>query len=395
MAKRGSMGRLCQALLIAASVVAISAGSAAHAQQSDDLDDLNQRILDNPEDVELNLLYAREAEEAGVLRLALVAYERILINDPSNEEARRGYERVRRALEPSYTIARAEIGARWDSNALGVAESQFPFLPITADQPEAMTYYGKLLVANEQEFFDRRWRSLLNITLEETPEIEELDYQYLGVQTGPIFYAAPHMAVLPSIGASIAWLGGDQYFTEINASLTVEGRVTGASYWGRARAGYREYDPDTTSFFSTVTEEGPYVEVHAGLTKPRVFFERDTLLVEPFVRWSDVEGSVFSFWLFEDLSPGRYLEYGADVNYNYQFTDHIQGSVGALVRERDFRDSSREDLYIAPQASITVQGMLPCSCDVRLQYRHRDNDTNDFLSEYEADQVSLALLTRF
>ncbi len=71
-------------------MIAVSSG-AAHAQQTDELEALNQQILDNPQDVDLNLRYARAAEDAGKLRLALVAYERILINDPGNEEARRGY----------------------------------------------------------------------------------------------------------------------------------------------------------------------------------------------------------------------------------------------------------------------------------------------------------------
>jgi hypothetical protein len=203
------------------------------------------------------------------------------------------------------------------------------------------------------------------------------------------------LAVLPAIGGGASWLDGDSYYSEINASLTIEGRMSGASYWARARGGFRDYNPDTNSFFTTVTENGPYAEIRGGLTKPRLFSERDTLLVAPFVRWSDVEGSLFSFWLFEDLSPGKYLEYGVDVNYAYRFTDHIQGSVGALVRERDFRQSSREDTYIAPQASLTFQGLLPCACDIKLQYRYRDNDTNDLQSDYSADQVSLSLLTRF
>lgn len=391
MARPGKIGRFCQTLLVAASVVAVSAG-AAHAQQADELEALNQQILDNPQDVNLNLRYARAAEDAGKLRLALVAYERILINDPSNQEARHGYERIRREIEPAYTVARVEVGARWDSNALNAAED--PFI-LSTDDREATTYYGRLMVANEHEFLGRRWRSSLNVDLEDNVDIDELDYGYVGVQTGPILYAGPHLAAIPSIGAGMSWLDGDEYYHEVNASLTVEGRLSGASYWWRARAGYRDYEPDTNFFFSTVTENGPYAEIQAGLTKPRVLFERDTLLVAPFVRWSDVDGSVFSFYLFDEVAPGKFLEYGADVNYNYQFTDHIQGSVGALLRERDFRDSSREDTYISPQASVTFQDVLPCDCDVRLQYRYRQNDTNDFSAEYEADQVSLALLARF
>ncbi|WP_395646371.1 outer membrane beta-barrel protein [Terricaulis sp.] len=391
MAARRTMRRVGQALLLAVSMIALSAG-VAYAQQAADLDSLNQQIIDNPQDVALNLSYARAAEAQGKPRLALVAYERILINDPSNEEARRGYERIRRQIEPGYTIARLEVGARWDSNALNASDDSFVLF---TDDREATTYYGKLLVANESEFMNRRWRSLLNIDIEQTPDLEDLDYDFVGVETGPIFYAAPHLAALPSIGGGAAWLGGDLYFTEVNLNLMLEGRVTGASYWARARAGFRDYDPNENSFFDTVTENGPYVELRAGVTKPHLFFERDTLLVSPFVRWSDIDGTVYSFSLFDELSPGKYFEYGADVNYNYQISDHVQASVGALYRERDFRDSIREDTYLSPQASVTVQSVFNCSCDVRLQYRYRDNDTNDFQSDYNADQVSLSLLTRF
>jgi len=83
------------------------------------------------------------------------------------------------------------------------------------------------------------------------------------------------------------------------------------------------------------------------------------------------------------------------VNYNYQLTDHLQASVGALVRARDFTGSSRNDKYFSPQASLTLQNALPCTCDLRLQYRYRENNSNELLSDYNADQVSLALTTRF
>ena len=131
------------------------------------------------------------------------------------------------------------------------------------------------------------------------------------------------------------------------------------------------------------------------MTKPRLFAERDTLTVEPFVRYSDVDGDVFDFYIFDEMAPGKFTEYGVDVNYNYQLTDHLQASVGALVRDRDFTGSSRDDTYLSPQVSVSLQRALPCDCDVRLQYRYRDNDSNEALSDYHADQVSLQLTTRF
>jgi hypothetical protein len=391
MASRGKLGRLCQALLIAVSVVALS-GAAAQAQPANDLEDLNRQILDNPQDLQLNLRYAEAAERAGMPRLALAAYERILINDPSNAQAREGYERIRRVLEPGYLVSRIEIGARWDSNALSVNEDTFS---LSGDQEEATTYYARFMAAHEGAFVGRRWRSIAAVDVEVTPDIEELDYSFIGLQTGPIFYVGPHTALLPAIGAGATWLDGDQYFNEINLGLTVEGRMAGASYWWRLRGGYRDYAADSNSFFDTVTEQGPYAELRAGLTKPRLFAARDTLLVAPFVRWSDIEGTIYNFWISDWFSPGKYVEYGADVSYNYQLTDHLKASVGVLVRERAFAESSRDDTYISPHASLALQGVLPCNCDVELRYRRRDNDSNDYSANYIADQVSLALLTRF
>lgn len=378
----GKTGALFRALLVAASVTALSVG-VAHAQQAGDLDALGQRILDNPQDVSLNLQYAAAAEAANKPRLALVAYERILINDPTNEEARRGYERVRRMIEPGYTIARVEVGARYDTNAANTNEEWF------GNVPDSTTFYGRLLIADERAWGDRRWRSVLNATLEDNDELDELNYGYLGVQTGPIYYVAPHIAAIPSIGVGAAMLGDDHYFNEVSASLTVEGRATGISYWARARVGYRDFADNDDFFFGPVSESGTYTELQAGITKPHLLHERDTLTVQPFARWSSIDGDTFSF------TPGSYTEFGVDVNYNYQLTDHVQLSAGALWREREFDGIDRTDTYVAPQASVTLQRLLPCDCDVRLQYRTRDNDSSDFVYSYDAEQVTFGLTTRF
>jgi hypothetical protein len=379
MARKGTFGKLCSALLLAVSVNALAAGVA----RPQDAGDLNQRILDNPQDVELNLRYAHAAEEAGHLRLALAAYERILINDPSNDEARQGYERVRRKIEPPYTVSRLEVGVRWDSNPLNA----------DVDEEEAETAYARLMVANERPLFgDRRWRSLLNAEVERTPDIDELNYAYLGAQTGPIMYVGPHTAALPAVGVGVSSLDDDLYFTEANVGLTFEGRTDNFSYWWRLRGGWRDYGEDFTA------DNGPYAELIAGVTAPQFLSERGTLVIVPWVRWSDVEGSAFDF--FDEYAPGQYTEYGLDAEYRHRVSDHVSLSAGLRARQRDFENTTvgpdtREDTYVAPTASVTLSNVLPCSCDVRARYQHRDNDSNDPFSEYEADQVSLSLLARF
>ena len=64
---------------------------------------LNQQILKSPTDPALNLQYAALAESLGLTRLALAAYERILMADPNNQAAQAGIDRVRRAIQPSTT----------------------------------------------------------------------------------------------------------------------------------------------------------------------------------------------------------------------------------------------------------------------------------------------------
>ncbi len=378
---RGKFGALAQAFLLAVSVTALSAGM-AHAQQAGDLDALGQSILDNPQDVDLNFRYAAAAEAAGKPRLALVAYERILINDPSNETARRGYERVRRLIEPSYTVTRLEVGARFDTNAENLNEDFF------FTEGDSTTYFGRLMIADERQALGTRWRTIVNAIVEDNDTVEVLDYAFIGAQIGPLLYLGPHLAAIPSIGGGASMLDGDAYFNEVNFGVTLEGRAAGMSYWLRARHGYRDYQTDLSTF-TFVVEDGAYTELQAGLTKPQLIFERDTLVVQPFVRWSDMDGDSFGY------APGKFEEYGAEIAYNFQAGDHIEFSVGALVREREFDGLERTDSYLSPQASVTLQRVLPCDCDVRLQYRTRENDSSDDLFDYDAEQVTLSLTTRF
>jgi len=378
MALTRKIGSFCRVLLLAASVTALTVGAA----QPQDLADLNQQILDNPQDVALNLRYARAAEEAGQLRLALAAYERILINDPSNADARRGYERVRRAIEPAYTVTRMEAGVRWDSNPLNADTSE----------EEAATAFAYGTLVDERALGDRRWRSVVNAQIEHTPDIDELDYAFLGAQTGPLYPVGPHTAALPAIGAGVAALDGNFYFSEVNLGVTVEGRGDNFSYWWRLRGGWRDYSEESTA------EQGPYAELIGGLTAPKFLSTRGTLVVAPWARWSDVEGSAFDF--FDEHVPGQYIEYGVDAEYRYRLTDHVALSAGARARQRDYDSTTvgpdtRSDTYLAPNASVMLTNALPCSCDVRLRYQHRDNDSNDSTAEYEADQVSLSLIARF
>lgn len=379
MATRRKSGRFWRMLMLAATV-SVFAVDVARPQE---LSELDEQILANPGDVELNLRYARIAEESGQLRHALAAYERVLINHPDNVEARRGYTRVRRALEPTYTAWRLEVGGEWDSNPLNVA---------TSDEEAASAFVHAAMV-NENRFGNRRWRTNVDFDGEVTPDFDELNYAFIGARTGPMMDVGPNLAAIPQIGVGASSLDGEYYFGDVNVGVTLEGQSSGTSYWARVRGGWREFGDSSTA------EEGPYAELAGGLTAPGFIADNGTATVVPWVRWSDIEGSVFNF-IFGESAPGQFVEYGVDANYTYRFNDALGASVGVLAYERQFTEAQvfledREDTYVSPQASVMLYNALPCSCTLKLTYRHRDNSSNDPLFDYDADQVSLSVISRF
>lgn len=382
MRKSGKLTGMCRALLLAASVTALTVG-AASAQQ--DLESLNEQILANPNDAELNFRYARAAEEAGQLRLALAAYERVMINDPENEVARRGYERIRRMIEPDFTTFTVEVGARWDDNARNSD---------LLEEEAWSAFVNAVLVDERVGIADRRWRSIVNFEGELVPDIDELDYAYLGAQTGPLFYAGPHLGVIPSIGVGTSILDGEHYFNEANLGLTIEGKNDGMSYWTRLRGGYRKYSDNSAA------DEGVYAEAIGGLSIPRLVAETDTLVLLPWVRWSDIEGSTFFFG--GEIAPAKFTELGLEATYHYQVNDHLILSAGATVRERWYSDTTvffsteeRNDTYVAPEVSMLVQNFAPCECGIEFAYRYRDNDSNEVSAEFEGNEFEISWVQRF
>lgn len=375
---------LLRALLLATSVALLSLAVAAPARaQSAELDALNAQILESPQDVGLNLNYARVAEQQGKLRLALAAYERVLINDPDNLDAQHGYERLRRIIEPAYTSLRVEFGEQWDSNALDLSDNA----------REAATTYANATWVDERRFGDRRWRTYANAQAEITPDIHELNYGYLGVQTGPFIDLTPTAALIPSVGAAVSSFSNRLYFGEVNASATVEGHRDGATYWSRLRAGWRDYGEDATA------KQGPYAELMGGVSLPGVVSSNDWLVAIPWVRWSGIQGSTVDF-LSDPIAPGKYAEAGIDASYNYRLNDRISLAVGAMARERHYTQTEvagqdRHDSYVAPKASMTVWNLFDCSCGLTLSYQHRNNRSNDDFSDYDGDRASISVMRQF
>jgi hypothetical protein len=376
-------GRLLWRTLLASScIVAVSflPNLPAHAQT---LEELNAEIIQHPDDSRLNLLYAHEAEKEGKLRLALAAYERILINDPNNVEAQRGYEHVRRVLQPPNTTLRVEVGEQWDTNPADVS----------ADAKSDFVTTARGTWVNEREFDARRWRTYVNFDADLYADQSDLNYAYASLSVGPMFDLTPNIAAIPALGVAISSFNNRFYYDEVNAGVTFEGHRDSATYWSRLRAGWRDYGKNSTS------NQGPYVELMGGLSQPRIFGADDWIVAVPWLRWSNVNGQ--SNDLNNDpIAPGQYTELGVEATYNYRFNDHWSAGIGAEFRDRYYATTEvsgnhRHDAYAAPEASLTLWNPVGCSCGVTLNYRYRHNQSNDPLSKYDGQNVSLTVSREF
>lgn len=372
-----------RAALLSSCVMAFTLAPGMAPVRAQTLDQLNAEIIEHPDNVELNLEYARTAEHAGKLRLALAAYERILINNPDNADAQHGYERIRRVIEPPHTSLRAEIGEQWDSNPADLsANAESDFVTI-----------GRATWVNEREFGNRRWRSVVNFYGELYSDQTDLNYNYLSGSIGPMIDLTPTAAAIPAVGVAISSFDNTLYYSELNAGVTVEGHQDSATYWARLRAGWRDYGQDSTS------DEGAYVEAMGGISQPRVFSEDDWFVAVPWLRWSDIDGEVTDN-NNDPIAPGKYTEAGIEATYNYRFNDHLFASIGAEVRDRFYaatqiNGDDRHDIYMSPKASLTFWNPGDCGCGVTLGYRYRDNQSNDPLSDYSGQQVTLSLSREF
>ena len=81
------MKRVLPILLTACAVLLGSAGVSSETNQNvSDSRTIFLKLLKNPEDLQLNILYAKDCEERGKFNLAIVTYQRMIFLDPNNKQ---------------------------------------------------------------------------------------------------------------------------------------------------------------------------------------------------------------------------------------------------------------------------------------------------------------------
>jgi hypothetical protein len=317
--------------------------------------------------------------------VALAAYERILVNDPDNESAKRGLVRVKRIIQPPATQFFAEAGATGDNNPTQV--------PTGANHD--VLGYGQLRVKDERNLCDTRWRTVIGPYGEAYHENTALDYANLNATAGPIYdLGASMVSVHPAIGGGVSYYDGHYFYGDVNVSATFEGYLNGACEWTKLRAGYRDFDPFFTS------DSGFYADFTGKFSKSDVIAPDDLISVAPWLRWSGISGTEVNN-IFKEFSPGRYVQGGVKVEYDKVVADWLTVGASIAVSDRYFSvdldpasGDNRQDLLVSPGATLLFADLFGAQSDLRVDYRYDHNDSNDDTHAFDNHSVTVAVVNR-
>src|SRR5579872_353953 len=357
----------------------------------DELSRLNQQILRAPTDPALNLRYAALAESMGLARLALAAYERILVADPGNAAAQAGIDRVRRALQPNTTQYILDTGYAWESNPR--------YTSVSSTRGRNQLLAG-LNVIDERTVNDLRWRTVGDASLRYYAGdlVSDLDYGHLGVVSGPVLELSPGLSFNPGLGVGTAYFDHRWFYAEVSANANFSVYPGGAEQALLLRAAYRDYNH---SFYPHT--QGGYADATGKITLPELYL--DTVIgFSPWVRLSEIAGGVGKAVVpfTTDIQPGDYVELGGKAQVYHSLSESliVGGSFavyGRLYQSVNVPLSSerRKDIALSPGVQLVIPHFLAYQNDLRFGYQYTWNHSNVPIDTYKDHIVSVTLQTRF
>jgi tetratricopeptide (TPR) repeat protein len=356
--------------------------------RADELSDLNAMILRDPGNIELNLRYARLAEQRGELKKALSAYERVTVNSPQNLEAQEGFRRIVRKLQPEGTRLTLELGGGWESNpARNAHHTKSDWLALVRAE-----------LRDERKFGEVSWRTVGSAFGEfYRDQGDKVNYASAGAVTGPIWDVTPQFSLHAAVGGGAALYGDHKLYEEAIAAFTLESGFWNGVQTGRLRVGFRGYD----EFYGG--SDGVYVDVSERFGFIGVLEKNDIAAVMPWFRWSNIAGTPLNLPL-EETQPGRYWETGLRGEYFRPLASWLIVGASISGSYREFSEATilksgasvlRRDWTYVPGVAVIFPKLLWETADLRVDYRYEDNRSNVPFDTYVDHQVTTSATFRF
>ena len=373
-----------------AAAIALASGDVwAQEPTRQDLRRVFEQLLQDPTNTDLNFRYASLARERGELRKALAAYERVLANDPDNEEAQAGLRRVRRLLfEPDKTEITVVIGGQYESNPQHEVD--------TNSSTDDSVLSGRAIVTDNRKFGETRWRTNGDVFTNWHAKFGEIDFINLGVRTGPVLELAEGWDIHPAIGAAYAVLDSEPFFVEGSFSVSIEATKGGIFQSLNFRGAYDDIDGEVARADAYVLEVNPRFVASNLLT------ENDSMILNPLYRYNGVRGSGDTgTGASGDTFPLRYHLVGGRADYYFPVTPETYVGINMtanyeIYNGRVFGESKgRRDIYLSPGAQVIVSRVLADNHDIIVSYQYQTNLSNDDFEDFENHIAGVSLVWRF
>ena len=336
----GSRAKLGLGLAFAAALTA-AAWTPAAAQQTADLQELFRQVITNPTDAAANLRYAKEAERRGELRKALSAYERMVLNDPNNSQARGEYERIKALLEPAQTRFQVGFGGQWESNTnLSDGNGRSDFSGIVTFR-----------VDDDRRLGNQLWRSSLQLYGDAHARTASSDFLYGNASTGPVWLFENGWRMHTFVSAETGFADYDFLFYSAGVGATVETKGTDPLRSVTAAVSYADFSKNNSSgaFTAEKGRDAVVFGLSARIGWDNVFGKTDGIEVRPSFIWNNADKAQFTF-----MQAGVTLSYAVSL---FSFSGgvgnvYLNPEVTAQHRSYDGnepgRSSEREDFRVAP-----------------------------------------------
>ena len=198
----------------------------------------------------------------------------------------------------------------------------------------------------------------------------------------------------PALGGAATYLDGHLLYGEGAAMATFEDYVQGLYQGVRFRVAYRDYD----SFWPS--QRGVYADA-VGKFSVRLTPE-DLVIISPWLRWSDIKGSVVLTPLLIDVEPGRYLEVAGKLELYHRFFDWLVAGPNVTLIDRMYRSDivgslteRRHDFLVIPGAAIVLPNALGFHRDFRVEYKFQRDFSNDQTIRFSDHIVAATVAARF
>lgn len=373
--------------LFAAFSASLTAPCWAQSNAEAEINDVFQRLLENPSDVDLNFRYADLAIAQDRLRHALAAYERILATDPENRAAQDGLRRIKQLLKPQFTALTLRLGGQWESNPrLEQSRQQ------ARDDVSALPYVE---LVDERQISGLRLRSEGELAASFYGRHNDLNYGRAAVNSGPVF-ALGDWDIRPAVGGAYTWLDGSAFYQEATALLSLAPAAGGTLRRVNLRFSYDWIESDVAQRDAFILEVAPQLN-WLGQIDPR-----DVILVAPFYRYNGISGGGpagtgargQSFPLESQQIGARfdyYLPLQQDLAIDLNFTVSYQ----AYSEDGDPGAGDRRDIYLSPGVQLIVKEVIAQRHDLVFGYQYEDNRSNSSSDDFINHLVSVRSVWRF